>query len=89
MVYLHNNYLEQLVNLGIVGFGIYYGIYVYLIRHIYALLKKHEFVSSTIFVILISQLVSDIAVTSYNVKFTYIVFALAIGCVLFERDYGI
>ena len=32
-------------------------------------------------ILLLSQLISDIAVTSYNLKFTYILFAIAISTI--------
>lgn len=79
--YLHNNYLEQLVNLGFVGFCLYYGIYAVLLKRIIPMAKKGVLCSKIVAVLLISQLVSDIAVTSYNLKFTYILFAIAISVI--------
>ena len=87
--YLHNNYLEQAVNLGIIGLTIYYGIYISLLRSYIPKLKEHNMISNTIIVLLISQLISDIAATSYNVKFTYVLFALAIAYLKREKDIAI
>lgn len=79
--YLHNNYLEQLVNLGIIGFTIYYSIYVVLLKKLIFQARKGFICSKIVAVLLMSQLISDIAVTSYNQKFTYILFAIAIGTI--------
>ena len=88
--YLHNNYLEQLVNLGIIGFCVYYSIYFILLKRIISLAKRGALCSKIVAVLLISQLVSDIAVTSYNIKFTYILFAIAISVIennSLEKEY--
>ena len=79
--YLHNNYLEQLVNLGIVGFLLYYGLYVVLLKSLRPGIKHDSFCAKTVMILLLSQLISDIAVTSYNLKFTYILFAIAISTI--------
>ena len=41
------------------------------------LAKRGSFHAKLLLTLLVSQLVSDIAVTSYGSKFTYIIFALA------------
>ena len=75
--YMHNNYLEMLVNLGVVGFLLYYSLYCQLIKRLMPLAKRGSFHAKLLLTLLVSQLVSDIAVTSYGSKFTYIIFALA------------
>lgn len=79
--YLHNNYLEQLVNLGIIGFLLYYGLYAVLLKELSQGVKRGLFCAKTVTILLLSQLVSDVAVTSYNLKFTYILFAIAISLI--------
>ena len=78
--YLHNNYVELLVNLGVIGFALYYYLYYYLIKRLRTT-GKNNFENRIMIVILIAQLVSDLGVTSYSYKFTYIIFALALGVI--------
>lgn len=77
--YLHNNYMEQLVNLGIVGFVLYYGVYFTILKRTFSLAKNNDICARMVTILLLSQLISDIAVTSYNLKFTYVVFAIGIA----------
>lgn len=78
--YLHNNYMEMLVNLGLFGFAIYYYLYYYLIRRIRSA-GNYYFETRVMLILLVAQLISDFGVTSYSYKFTYVVFALALGVI--------
>lgn len=78
--YLHNNYVELLVNLGVIGFALYYYLYYYLIRRLRSE-EKNCFENRVMVVLLIAQLISDFGVTSYSYKFTYIIFAIALGVI--------
>ena len=88
--YLHNNYVELLVNLGVIGFALYYYLYYYLIKRLRKT-GKDNFENRIMIVILIAQLVSDLGVTSYSYKFTYIIFALALGVIQksIEREHSV
>lgn len=83
--YLHNNYLEQLVDLGIIGFFLYYGLYAILLKSLFPVARKGSFCARIMIILLLSQLISDMAVTSYNLKLTYILFAIAISII--ENSY--
>ena len=84
--YLHNNYIELLVNLGIVGFCLYYFLYVVLLKELIKL-RKYDLEVRIMIVILVGQLVSDIAITSYSSKFTYIIFGLAYALIIQKKKY--
>ena len=71
--------MEQLVNLGIVGFVLYYGVYFTILKRTFSLAKNNDICARMVTILLLSQLISDIAVTSYNLKFTYVVFAIGIA----------
>lgn len=69
--YLHNNYIELLAGTGIVGVITYYSMYVYLV---YNMIRYHDFHSNEyvmVFILLISQLVMDMGLVSYESKSTY------------------
>ncbi len=82
--YIHNNYLEILVDRGIVGFVLYYGMYFSLIMGLRRYYRNDKY-ALLMFVLLISQLVSDIAITSYYSKVTYTMFALSYATMLKNR----
>ena len=84
--YLHNNYMEMLVNLGIVGFLIYYFIYAYLIKSLIST-GVDDIETKIMLIILVGQLISDFGVTSYSYKFTYLVFGLAYALILTKKAF--
>lgn len=86
--YLHNNYMEMLVNLGIVGFLIYYFIYAYLIKSLIST-GVDDIETKIMLIILVGQLISDFGVTSYSYKFTYLVFGLAYALILTKKSFYI
>lgn len=69
--YLHNNYVELLACGGIVGFIIYYSMYVYLISNLIKY-RKHDVARTNLFLVLIIVLLfADYGFVSYNVKFQF------------------
>lgn len=77
-LYMHNNFIELLVCVGIVGFLIYYAIYFYLIKNLYTLSVITGNTATTLmFTIMVSLLVMDYGMVSYYNKITYIFFAMA------------
>lgn len=69
--YLHNNYIELLAGTGIIGVVTYYSMYVY---HVYNMLRYHDLHSNEyvmVFILLMSQLVMDMGLVSYESKSTY------------------
>jgi O-antigen ligase len=66
--YAHNNYIEVLVDLGIIGFALYYSIYFILLKKMYLKSRKNTF----FFLLLLLRLILDIGVVSYYSKETYI-----------------
>ena len=69
--YLHNNYVELLACGGIVGFIIYYSMYVYLISNLIKYRKHDVARTNLILVLIIVLLFADYGFVSYNVKYHF------------------
>ena len=72
--YLHNNFVELLACGGIVGFSIYYSIYVYLIYNLWNLREFSKGESDICLIILGIMLVMDYGLVSYYQKAQYFYF---------------
>lgn len=77
--YLHNNFVELLASGGIIGFGIYYGIILYLIIKLTPFALKKDSFSDACLVILIIHTIADYGTVSYYNKGTYFIL---VGCFL-------
>jgi len=76
MTYAHNNYIELLVDLGILGLAIYYSMYVN--AFINALKSKNNLSLKYLFIaFLVCILITDFASVSYYDKHTYIGLAMS------------
>ena len=74
--YSHNNFVEMLANGGIIGFCLYYYIYVYII---FSLIKYRDFHNKEYIVCVIFaalKIVLDYAYVSYDSRVTYFIIAL-------------
>ena len=67
-LYAHNNFVELLVGVGLIGFGLFYYIYAYLLTLIHKM-PKSELRTLIVFFILI-LIVMDMALVSYGSKLT-------------------
>lgn len=70
-LYTHNNYIEMLANGGIVGFAIYYSIYLYLLVIYIKNWKYRDKEYDICFTLLLLNLVMDYGMVSYYSKQTY------------------
>lgn len=76
--YLHNNFLELLAGGGIIGFGIYYSIHLYLVKNLFCIRKNDPENANTniCIAIIIMHTVSDWGTVCYYKKYTYLIFVL-------------
>ena len=72
--YLHNNYIELLTNGGVVGFALYYAIYIYLIINLIRHRAKGDHISRLCLILIVCLLVMDYGAVSYYIKSTYYYF---------------
>ncbi len=77
--YSHNNLLEILANNGLIGFGIYYSFYVYIV----ARLSKIAFRLSNPFAKLMLTVMAVIIVSEFSIVIYYTVFLMAFICLAF------
>ncbi|HAT4221783.1 O-antigen ligase family protein [Clostridium perfringens] len=74
--YSHNNYIEMLINGGIISFIIYYSLYLYIIIKLIPNIYKFDSISIIFFTMIVIQLIMDFAQVSYYSKIIYVYFAL-------------
>lgn len=72
--YLHNNYVELLACGGIIGFTIYYCIYIYLFYSIFKLRKYKSDYTLLCVILMIILLIMDYGMVTYYSKITYFYF---------------
>lgn len=71
ITYLHNNYVELLASGGIVGTGIFYSIYIYIIYKLKINWSLYSGVKIAILLLILLQLAMDFGSVSYYSKNTY------------------
>lgn len=80
--YAHNNYIELLVDTGIIGTVFYYSIYIYLLRRLAVIFKKsRDRFAGLCIIILAVMLIQDIGVVSYITKTTYVYLGICYICI--------
>jgi len=83
----HNNYIELLVNYGLVGFISYYSVYIYLIYKLYMMVKKGD---NDAILLLFFQIITlfliDIAMISYLNGITYMILGITIAYLKINRE---
>lgn len=85
--YLHNNYVELLASGGIIGFSLYYSIYVYFVYQLLTLYKNKKSQTTILCLILIwLLLVMDYGAVSYYSKSTFFYFLIFSLQIKKEKD---
>ncbi len=75
--YLHNNFVELLACTGIIGFLLYYSLFIYLLYELFRYVKTNNNFAIISFIILAVNIILDYGVVSYYGKNTYIYILLA------------
>lgn len=77
----HNNMIQILVDYGLVGFSIYYGMYIYIFKRLVRLFKKGEKLAVLMITLLICIFISGFTATVLYDKISTIYIALLLGYV--------
>ena len=81
-VYSHNNYVEILANLGILGFITYYSIFVVTLVKAFKKWRNNLLPITTIIIMLII----DVSMVSYSCEMSYVLFALCLSFVQLKEN---
>jgi O-antigen ligase len=84
--YSHNNFAEILVNNGLLGFSVYYLIYVLIFFSAYQLYRMGQTnISFWIFLVTSLLLINDFGMVSYYSKFYWILFSTVFGVIKIQK----
>lgn len=83
--YAHNNFIELLVGVGIIGFLLYYLVYVYIFHSLYLLLKDKAEYSVTMFVLFVTMVVAEVGYVSYTNKMTYVLLGIFLAYIRINK----
>ncbi len=75
--YLHNNYVELLVGVGVVGTALFYAMFLLPMRKMVRGMKKSGWMIAVVVAILLGWLFIQVGAVCYYSKITYVYFALA------------
>lgn len=79
--YLHNNYIELLVDVGIIGTLLFYAIPVSILWGLWKKIRVHDQKATVVGIIIICWLVVQIGYVSYYDKISYVYFALGAAAI--------
>src|SRR5690606_34205038 len=77
--YSHNNFIELLVGVGLIGFLIYYSIYFYIFYHLFKLTLYKKIYALVLFILFLTWFIAEFGAVNYTNKMTYILFGLTLA----------
>lgn len=78
--YSHNNYIEILSNLGIIGICVYYSYLALILKKaIFSFRRKQEFLSGVVLIIIVITLIIDYMMVSYSSESSYVFLGYAVA----------
>ena len=75
--YAHNNFVELLANYGVVGFGLFYSLYLYILAKFRLIFKTATPAHLMMLTVLLAVLITDYGIVSYGIKWNWIVIGTA------------
>lgn len=87
--YAHNNYIELLVDIGLIGTVLYYSFYIFVLFKLYKHIRKTtDRFSIILFAIIVALMISQYGFVAYYNLFVNILLTLIVYYVLIETDYS-
>lgn len=83
--YAHNNFIELLVGVGLIGFIFYYAIYVYIFYNLYILVKQEANQAYILFALFFTWFSAEVGAVNYNDKITYVLFGICIAYIRIQK----
>lgn len=83
--YSHNNFVELLMNYGLVGFSLYYGFYTVLLVRLFKQTMKNDLYAIFFFVYIFVQMVLGVGWVNYYERPVQIITALAFGYIVSKK----
>lgn len=85
VTYAHNNYLELMADLGIIGTILYYIMPIYILKHLFKKIAAFDKRYNLQFAVIICIFVMDIGLVSYSDETIHIIFAVICGYIFNSR----
>ncbi len=73
--YSHNNFIEILVDFGLIGFTLYYAVYLLALKNLWK--AKHDS-GKALFVVFVARLLMEVALVTYYSKLQWVIMAFAL-----------
>lgn len=90
LTYAHNNYIELLVGVGIIGTAIYYYIYVHTIRRLLKSVHSKDLMAVLFFVLMLVMLIIDYGLVSYSSPLIQLILCFGyVATKMVDRSYAI
>lgn len=85
-VYAHNNYLELLADVGIIGFFLYYAIYAQIIFGLITGIKNKNMAQTMLFVVFAIRIINEVAMITYYTKITWVFMGVGYALIANSRS---
>lgn len=80
-MYAHNNYIELLVGVGVIGLVIYYSIYIYIVVKLGKKVFQGENLAIPFYILIILIMINEIGFVSYGEELFQIIIAMGVACI--------
>lgn len=85
-VYFHNNYVELLADTGLIGFTLYYVVFIVLLFKLLQFIKEKDDISAIFAIVIMNILILDYGMVSYDLKITYIILSIVYSYIKKKKD---
>ncbi|MBM7690781.1 O-antigen ligase [Peribacillus deserti] len=83
--YSHNNFIELLVGVGVIGFILYYTVYIYIFYSLFRLIKKRDPHAIILFAVFFTWFAAETAAVNYTSRMTYVLIGICIAFIRLKK----